>query len=481
MLGFFIEGGFWLIRLLLLTGVFSSLLWFQKYVFKEKHWVWICFVLVGLVNLWLLRPVESYGPDSQMWWALSRGKIDNMGWVLYRPKLYSWFLMLFERDFFVPLAQWGLRVLTLGVVWQLLRVLGCRSVVQALVIVLLGLNSLGVQEQSQLLDTTLFGFLGALTLLAFVQALKSSNLISLFLFGVAAGFCTLSRQLGDPFILLGFLVLFFKGRGSWIQRFLAVALFFVIGWGGLWTNWWRYDVPKRTVALGVNLFTHSSYYDWEKPDDSESELIKKINPNMSDQTSLWNTHYTKDISWFANALPHQYQNYLEEQGMSRLESDKYLTGMYIKWVTENKISFFKSIVNELQRFMMTSQDYYPESLIGRYISLSNFFKRLERLVIHLPIWLLFVVSFVGVFFAREKWLLMILLTSFGYLLLLSSIHLGFTRYVLPLLPFLYLCMGLSLEAVFRQRSFLKKIKIKKKKSITPSLCSINLILEPCIK
>jgi hypothetical protein len=106
----------------------------------------------------------------------------------------------------------------------------------------------------------------------------------------------------------------------------------------------------------------------------------------------------------------------------------------------------RSIQNEAARVLLKCEEYYPESLLKKLTHIPIFVVRVERGVLHQPLWLWFGLGFLSlaVGSGHRLVLAMLLLGTGSYILLIASIHIGFTRYGLPLYP----CLLATSSAVF---------------------------------
>jgi len=129
--------------------------------------------------------------------------------------------------------------------------------------------------------------------------------------------------------------------------------------------------------------------------------------------------------------------------MSRVQADVFLRNTFFKWIFTHPGEYIFSIINEFKRAILVTDEYYPESFIKRILHPVNEIVRIERSIIHFPIWF-FVFLSLPLFLKLKSNELIIftpLIIALGYLLMMSMIHMGFTRYTLPALPFLFVAMG----------------------------------------
>jgi hypothetical protein len=219
------------------------------------------------------------------------------------------------------------------------------------------------------------------------------------------------------------------------------------------------------VALGVNLYTHSSYYQLSDPKDLEWDFVEAALPGVRQRVAPWQTDWTQNIPWEVNALPHDLararmtyfdsekypvndsENDFKNPGVSTysgpspealLQSDQELTRRYRNWAWGHPLAFLRAGWNEALRLWAKCEEYYPESLL-RHLGLGagavqEVGVRLERGLLYQPLWLL-------AFLALPVWLtsarnlagpLFIALLLYGSLLPL--VQMGFTRYSLPMIP-----------------------------------------------
>ena len=108
--GLLAEGRFLIYRILLLSILLTAL-YFIYLKLKNKNLLpWIVLAAAAALDLLLLSRPSFSMIDSRGFWLLSREVIDDPRLILFRPKLYPWFLSLFPGPFGVALFQCQLRM-----------------------------------------------------------------------------------------------------------------------------------------------------------------------------------------------------------------------------------------------------------------------------------------------------------------------------------------------------------------------------------
>ncbi len=389
-------------------------------------------------------------PDSHSFYNLAHGLETDLRSILYRPKLYPLFLGLFPGLKAVLFAQC---VLKLGMGYFLIRMgwlLQLRSGVLAWMLFLFLFNSLWLYEPLRIMDTTLFAFLLTAFLMLGLMTLTNFSTANFPAMCVMGWCLSLTRQVADIGLLLafGFLLFHYRNRphSRWVFPVGLVLGLAVAGSGAL-NNGLRYGVWQRSVALGVNLYTHLSFYELSDLHSPEWDFVSAYLPEEKNQAGTWITDFHQDLPWPIIALPHRLERAMGSKGSTDiLLHDRKLTGRFFQWMNENPRTYLASVGNEFARLGLKAEEMYPRSLISGFISVPIGLVRFERGIIHQAPYLLIVFGLLGFIRKRpEPEMIFLALAAFGYLFLIPFIHLGFTRYALPALPALLLWAGFGLQ------------------------------------
>lgn len=442
----------------------------------RRHGVPILFAAGAILQLvfWWGGDPSIENPDSASFYRLSRGLEEDLRALLYRPKLYPLFLALMPSLKAATLAQCLLKLGAGVFVLRLARRAGCGAGGSSFALALYLFNSFWLSEPLQILDTTLFTFLftGFLWLAAETSAeYTHGRYLGLCAF---AGLTALTRQVGDA-SLLAVLALVtapllpgmrapgmrpgLPGPGPSRPRagVLAAGILLAgaLAWSGAVANGAWNGVFRRSVALGVNLYTHSSYYELADPRSREWEFVLDRLPDARAGIGDWDTHWSKDVPWPVNALPHRLERALGTGTAAEiLETDGMLAARYRRWVVENPGRFAASAFNEAARLLWKCEEYHPQSLIGKVAALPDAAIRMERGLLHQPPVLLLLLAAFG-FLAHPRargGMVLPALGVAGYLFLIPFIHIGFTRYVLPALPALLALAAAGTEGFWERLS-----------------------------
>ena len=398
-------------------------------------------VIVSLVNFAHIAPLPLTNPDSVYWWQLSRGFDGNICFWLYRPALYRWYLTLFSSPDTAIAFQWIFKGGMLFFVDRIATTFRWGFGRRSFLLLALGCNSFWLQEPNNMLDTTLFTMLLTAALFFFCNAWKSQHTRWFVMFGITAGLCTLTRQVADLFLIVAIIALWLRHpRTELKKKLLCTGLFVTVGWAGAVANWHTIGLFKRTETLGINLFTHSSYYDWSVPNPEQKKLIGTLLPHATLGDTLWDPSIRSNINWVANALPHQYKHYLVDSGKctSCSTADKQLSHEFFVWAKSHPQTYLFSIINEFKRSIFKTEEYYPSPVVTK--NLPVILKRIERQWIHWPIWLMLLVPLPIIALKKNRLEMALWCGTVGYFCMMASIQLGFTRYTFPAFPFLFLLL-----------------------------------------
>ncbi len=303
------------------------------------------------------------------------------------------------------------------------------------------------------MDTTVFTFLFTACFWMAAETVAEPSLWRFTALCLTAALTSLTRQVGDLSLALVITLVIWTmiaAGKSKVGLLFPILLAAVLAMAGAFDNYLHNGVFKRTVALGVNLYTHASEYALSDPKSPEWDFVETHLPDARAQTGKWNPDYRQAISWSVNALPHRLERALGSHNQAEiLAANKTLTDRSIRWARKNPRSYLASIRNEASRLLWKCEEYYPQSLLGKVIPIPTWALRLERGIIHQPLWLLFGLGGLAILIGRGKRMTLVIffLGPASYVLLIASIQLGFTRYALPILPTLLILSGHALDRV----------------------------------
>jgi hypothetical protein len=395
------------------------------------------------------------GPDSQGYFRLAHDLETDLRTILYRPKLYPIFLQWIPTLKVVSLIQAFLKI---GIGLFLIRMgslFDWRKGLIAWVLLLFMLNSLWLSECLNILDTTLFTFLFTGFLWLGLETYSKYSRTKFISLCILAGLVTLTRQVADIGMICAIAWLVVKELKSQPNRWKAVLVGLSLGAllavSGAISNGFQNGVWKRSVALGVNLYTRSAYYQLADLKSPEWDFCRAYLPLSQSGFESWDPHFTHDIPWPVMELPHQLERAMGVSTVSEiLGNDAILTQHFFQWIRDNPGIYFQSVINEIARLGLKAEDAYPNSLLREFFPVAPWMIRIERGMIHQSLlWL----SLVGIVGCSRKYFqgkhLFLGVGLFGYLVLLPLITLGFTRYGLPAYPALLIWAGNGLNVWMR--------------------------------
>jgi hypothetical protein len=448
------------------------------------RWAWALVLIAGMALQFGIAAhamPSLANPDSRIFWNVAKGIETDPVHLLYRPPLYP----LFLSPFSLSAAMWVQCVLKLAMalmVYRLSRLAGAGVGAALCAKTLFLVNAFWLQEPQRILDTTVFGFLflACLTLSAetLYRPYSKQQLVAYGCLGLVVGLTTLTRQVADSALLLlwyctSYAVLF--SRGSLSDFFtilkhpkhrtkatfvlLASLCAGTLAYAGAIQNGLKTGVWKRSIAMGVNVYTHSSYYQLENRDHPEWSFVDSLLPEKRESLTPWHSTWRENIPWEINALPHevfrallarqvspsvgktsliQKDSLLPYQAISQTDQD--LTRRYFTWVRSEPMAFLHSIGNEGLRLWAKNEEYYPSSLMyrGKNVEPDDAATltliRIERGFIYQPLWLLALLALPICFspMRRVGGILFLALVAYGTVL--PILQLGFTRYALPMIP-----------------------------------------------
>lgn len=392
-------------------------------------------------HFWWLSQPNLENPDSLGYFRLGHGLENDLRSILYRPKLYPLFLGLFGSLKAATFVQCLLKVSIGLMLLRFSRVLAWKDRTRHLALFLFLTGSLWLQEPLHIMDTVFFTFLFTAFLLSALETANAFTLPKFACLCLTAGLVTLTRQVGDIALAVSGLAVLAMTKRQWLPRYRAVlaaaALGIAIGFSGAVQNGMIHGVYRRTVGLGVNLYTHASYYQLADPHSPEWEYVSRSLPNERETVGNWTAGYSNDVPWPVNALPHNLERALGSGSKAAIiAADAELSSRFFRWARENPREYLGSVLQEGVRLLWKCEEQYPESILGSFTDPPAALVRLERGIIHQPPWLLLALALAAIILDPKRRKLLVLSAAgvCAYLALFPLIHIGFTRYSLPALP-----------------------------------------------
>ncbi len=406
---------------------------------------------------WIHARPDLENPDSLGFFRLGHGLETDLRSLLYRPKLYPMFLGLFHN---LNAAVFWQSVFKLGMAGFLIRFAAlCRwkSATTALVLCLFLCNSLWLREPLRIFDTALFSFLFAAFLALAAENLTRYSTMKFAGLCLVAGLTDLTRQVTDPSMALVMLavilsVLYSAVVGTLegarenganglegVKRLfrpmcLCLVAGFLVAASGAWYNGVHYGVYKRSVGLGVNIYTHAIYYQLYDQHAKEWDFVEHFLPGARRQYPSWETGYSNDMPWSVNALPHRLERKMgSADAREILTNDRILRERFMDWALGNPGSYLASFGNEVARLLGKCEEMYPVSLLDPGGHAPAVLRRVERGIIYQPLALLLCLGLAALVLARRNRFLLLVpaLAAVSYLALVAAIQIGLTRYALP--------------------------------------------------
>lgn len=398
--------------------------------------------------LWSFSHPNLDNPDSLGYFRLGHGLETDLRANLFRPKLYPLFLGLFDSVKAATFCQCLLKVAAAFCIARFSRLLEWRPGPTVFILLLYFLNSMWLQEPLRVMDTTLFTFLFTAFFWLAVETAAAFSFGKFMALCLAAGLAGLTRQAGDlSMVLVGaslIMALVLGKKTDPGMLLLPILLGVLVACAGLFQNGIRYGVYKRSVAMGINLYTHASFYELADPASPEWRYVEHFLPGAGRRYPPWSTGYSRDVPWRVNALPHVLERAMKPyDGETILACDREMTRRFLLWAGGNPGGYLASVRNETMRLLWKCEEFYPESLIGKVFRIPDFLRRMERGIIHQPPGLLLAFALAGLIVGKRRRLLLALpfLGIVAYLLLIAAVQVGFTRYALPVLPCLFMLAG----------------------------------------
>lgn len=441
---------FLLYQALPLAILWFALVWFCRHPARARFAVPVVFAAGALAQfiLWRGSAPDLENPDSVGFWRLGHGLETDLRAQLYRPKLYPLLLGLFHDLKAVTFAQCLLK-LGMGVfILRFARVCAFKPATSAFALALFFADNLWLRAPLAIYDTTLFGFLFLAAMVLAVDVWTAFSLPKFAAFCAAAGLTALCRQVADPALALaGAAVLaaaLWHKPESWRIIAACSTAGMALAFAGAIANGLGYGVYKRSVALGVNIYTHTAYYRLNDPADAEWAFIESKLPGARRQYPPWRTEYAFDMPWTVNDLPHRLERKLGSADAGEiLANDALLVRRSLAWMQGKPGSYLASVVNEGKRALCKCEGDYPEP----FIATGGTGSRIERGLTHLPLWLMLAAAMAGLITGAGRRMAAALpLAAAGtYLALVAAIQIVLCRYGLPAWPLLLLAACAALD------------------------------------
>jgi hypothetical protein len=438
-------------------------------------------------GFWLHSRPDLENPDSLGFFRLGHGLETDLRSILFRPKLYPLFLGLFDpshSSHLLKAAVFWQCLLKLGMAGFLVRFArlnGWKPATTGFVLVLFLCNALWIREPLRIFDTTLFAFLFTAFLALAAETLARYSTARFAGLCLAGGLTTLTRQAADPALALSLsLVLAIvayravigvlegeRGRGpagpdgkDGVTRLfrpmgLSILAGLAVAGSGALYNGIHYGVYKRSVALGINLYTHASYYQLGDPASPEWEFVEGRLPGSRGEYPSWETAYRNDMPWSANALPHRLERKLGAADAGGiLAADRLLRRRSLDWAFGNPGTYLASFANEGARLLLKCEDLYPASLLfpgPAAVAAPGLLLRLERGLIHQPPLLLLLAGLAALLLRRRNPMRLVCavaaVAAVAYLAVVAAVQIGLTRYALPIYPALLMLAGGAVDVI----------------------------------
>ncbi|GEM_PF-3938631 len=447
---------FLLFQIVPLILIRISLARLERHAWFRCFGVTAVFLLGALVqlSLWLFSHPNLDNPDSLGYFRLGHGLETDLRAILFRPKLYPIFLGCFHSLKSATFFQCVLKLASGFFILRFSKLLAWRPGTTVFILLLYFLNSLWLQEPLRIMDTTVFTFLFSAFLWLAVENAAAFSFEKFTALCLAAGLAGLTRQAGDlSIVLVGASLALALVLGKRINPgllILPVLLGALIACAGLVENGFRYGVYKRSVAMGINLYTHASFYALADPASPEWRYVEHFLPEAGKRYPAWSTDYAQDVPWSVNALPHVLERaMMPNDAETILACDRELTRRFLFWAEGKPEGYLASVGNEAMRLLWKCEEFYPESLLDKLFRVPVLLRRLERGIIHQQPGLLLGLALGGFMLGRNRRLLLALpLIGIGaYLLLIAAVQVGFTRYALPVLPWLLILAGQACDCL----------------------------------
>jgi hypothetical protein len=448
--------------LLLYQALPLALLWFLLERLcrspARARWALALIFAAGTVAqfiLWARSSPDLENPDSQGFWRIGHGLETDLRGLLYRPKLYPLFLGFFQAPKAAAFAQCILKLGMAGWIARAGRALAWRPAATAFVLALFLFDNLWLREPLKIFDTTLFAFLflGAMvlaleTILHPSPARFPSGSARFVAFCGMAGFASLCRQVADPCLLVAGAASFARVLSVRSQRRVgpvlssaaAAAAGLCLAASGAFVNGLTHGAYLRSVALGVNVYTHYAYYELNDPAAPEWDFVAARLPGIREELPAWRTGWRYDMPWPVNAMPHRLERKLGSADVTEIRAaDALLTARALAGMQGKPARYLGAFGNEAARLLCKCEGDYPVALIAR----GDAARRLERGLTHLPLWLLAMAGCIGCTLGRGRRLALALplACGVGYLALIAAIQIGLCRYGLPAWPVLLVPAG----------------------------------------
>jgi hypothetical protein len=404
--------------------------------------------------LWARSAPGLGNPDSLGFWRIGHGLETDLRSLLYRPKLYPWFLGVFAAP---KAAAFGQCLLKLGMaVWigRAARALRWKASTAAFALALFFADGLWLREPLHLYDTTLFAFLFLGALVLALETILSPHPLRFAAFCALAAPASLCRQVGDPFLAMAGAaalarIVAARPRARIPSAAVAAAALALAGAGAI-LNGAQHGIFVRSVALGVNVYTHYAYYELADGASPEWDYVAAHLPGVRETLPPWRTAWQYDMPWEVNALPHRLERALRPDGPRRiLAADSALTARALAGMAGKPGRYLGAFANEMERLLLKCEGGYPDPLIAA----GPAGLRLQRGLMHAPLWLLALAGVAGLILGRgvRAALALPFAAACGYLSLIAAVQIGLYRYGLPAWPLLLIPAAHALDRLTPER------------------------------
>jgi hypothetical protein len=416
----------------------------------RSRWALALILAAGAIAqfvLWAQGAPDLANPDSLGFWRIGHGLETDLRALLYRPKLYPLFLGFFQSPKTAAFAQCLLKLGMAVWIGRAAKALAWRPAARAFVLALFLSDNLWLREPLKIFDTTLFAFLFLGAVVVALEMILRPSLRRFAAFCALAALASLCRQVADPFLFAAGIACFARLAVARRDRRRNRAVAVVTAAAGLClaasealANGLAHGAFVRSVAWGVNLYTHYAYYELADKATPEWDFVASHLPGIRDELPAWRTEWRSDMPWPVNALPHRLERSLGSAGIGEIRAaDSLLASRALAGMRGKPARYLGAFGNETARLLGKCEGDYPVALIAS----GDAARRLERGLTHLPLWLLALAGCAGWLFGpgRRAALAVPLACALGYLALIAAIQIGLCRYGLPAWPILLIPAG----------------------------------------
>lgn len=414
------------------------------------------------------------GVDSRgyIYWATEFCKGNGFPGLWYRPPLYPYFMgIIFKLPHSTSLVpviilQHLLLISCTPLLYILARLWTFPKPVAILASLLFAFNSLIMQMSRAIMSEALFIFLFIISLISLAGLFRNPSFYSGICCGIIFSIMAHCRQIASPILFLSLIPFcILKPKKHFYIGAVIIAVFIVseIPWSI--RNLKMFGSYELSSQLGANIFTKICSYNLEPKNGKTFEQIRPLYYQIRSNLQL--TNEAPDIpenDWDINSIPHLVIDSLVAQGYSPALGSKLLVKASIEGFLQNPLDYLKSVWNALSTMLFYYREMYPD-LEQSVPFMSDFyqvwiFRFLLRGIVSISgVFLLIFPLFLA--FSRRKWnsplFTPFYITLFGYIST-SMIHVGFTRYTIPWMPFLILCASYISIGLISKISSIFKVK-----------------------